>query len=299
MGILRKVAGILVEIPEQEGTEEKPEKQSGMKDAMRKAASIFVELPSEENDPPEANPASKSNPPSPSPPNVRPAQPPSNSPPPASSVAQSPPATPSPNAVQPSSNTWPPSPLPIKPTPPPGAPPLATINNAQTPAATPPVQVSSPPTPPAAPPPEPVDARAFIEIYRKAGLSLTGFGAEKMLEMLSRLPAELSLEQKQMTVMATLEAMGREIGATPDNIVADAQKKIAALADYVDGVSKETADFVNTTSTEINVLQSQIEAKRKGIEEAQQRKVQATEMCRTEAGRLEGVLKFFKANETP
>jgi hypothetical protein len=120
-----------------------------------------------------------------------------------------------------------------------------------------------------------------------------------MLEMLSRLPAELSLEQKQMTVLATLEAMGREIGATPDNIVADARKKIAALDDYVDGVTKETADFVNTTATEINLLQSQIEAKRKGIEEAQHRQVQATEMCRTEAGRLDGVLKFFKANETP
>ncbi len=72
-------------------------------------------------------------------------------------------------------------------------------------------------------------ATDFSAIYRQANLPAAPFTAEQMLEMLASLPQELPLDTKRQTVKVTLGAMGKAIGATPETIVADASRKLAAL----------------------------------------------------------------------
>src|SRR5215471_7837948 len=133
----------------------------------------------------------------------------------------------------------------------------------------------------------------FDAIYKQAAVPTTPFTAERMLDMLSRLPAELSQEQKRVTVMTSLDALGRDIGATSETIVADARDKMTALARHIEGVSKETANFVASTSAAIGALQAEMENKRKLIEAAREKETQTREACTAESSRLEGAIKFF------
>ena len=61
--------------------------------------------------------------------------------------------------------------------------------------------------------------------------------AEQMLETLGALPAELPLETRRQTVIAMLKGMGRALGATPETIVADATRKLAALSGMSGAIS--------------------------------------------------------------
>src|SRR5262249_12407533 len=95
---------------------------------------------------------------------------------------------------------------------------------------------SSPTSPSVAP-----DGKAdFTPIYQQSGLPPSPFPAEQMLDMLNSLPPELPLDTKRQTVKVTLNAMGKTIGATPETIVADASRKLAALAAYTETLSRQT-----------------------------------------------------------
>lgn len=139
----------------------------------------------------------------------------------------------------------------------------------------------------------------FIMLYQQAGLPPSSFTAEQMLDMLASLPPELPLETKRQTVKVTLNSMGKALGATPDTIVADASRKLAALTAYVDNLSKHTAEFVSATEMEIAALQAQMEQKRAAIQEAQQKQTQTTQACSAESNRLDDVLEFFSLDVSP
>jgi hypothetical protein len=152
-----------------------------------------------------------------------------------------------------------------------------------------------------APPPE-QDKSGKIDyspIYRQAKLPDSQFTAEQMLDMLSSLPAELPLETKRQTVKVTLDSMGKALGATPETIVADASRKLAALASYVESLGKRTADQVAKAQLEIASLQAQADEKKKFIEAAQNKQVQATKACEAESNRLDDVLEFFSLDVPP
>ena len=87
-------------------------------------------------------------------------------------------------------------------------------------------------------------AMDFAALYQQAGLPATPFTAEQMVEMLANLPKELALDAKRATVKATLSAVGKSIGATPETIVTDASRKLAALTAYVEHLAKQTADDI-------------------------------------------------------
>ena len=72
----------------------------------------------------------------------------------------------------------------------------------------------------------------FSAIYSLAKLPSSPFSAEQVLELLSKLPAELPIEAKRATVKVTVEAMAQATGVTSDAIVADASRKLASLAAY-------------------------------------------------------------------
>jgi hypothetical protein len=139
----------------------------------------------------------------------------------------------------------------------------------------------------------------FSAIYQQAALPATSFTAEQMLDMLASLPAGLPLETKRQTVTVTLGAMGKAIGASPETIVADTSRKLAALAAYGESVSQQTAEFVTRSELEIAALQAQIEEKRKAIQAAQEQHAQSSHMCEAESDRLDDVLEFFSLDLPP
>ena len=136
-------------------------------------------------------------------------------------------------------------------------------------------------------------------IYAAAKLPATPFSAEQMLEMMASLPAELPLETKRQTVKITLGALGKTLGASPETIVADASRKMAALKSYVEHLQKRTDEYSKNGETEIAALQKQIEAKRKAIDDAKTSLTTATQSCVTEAHRLDDVLEFFSLDVAP
>jgi hypothetical protein len=139
----------------------------------------------------------------------------------------------------------------------------------------------------------------FAALYASAGLPASPFTAEQTVEMLASLPQSLPLEMKRQTVQVTLAAMGKAIGATPESIVADTSRKLAALASYADEFTRNTGEFVAGTEADIAMLLSQVEEKRKAILEAKQREAAIQQMCSVEADRLDDVLEFFSLDVPP
>jgi flagellar motility protein MotE (MotC chaperone) len=117
--------------------------------------------------------------------------------------------------------------------------------------------------------------------------------------MLTSLPAELPLAMKRQTVTVALNAMGRSIGATPETIVADASRKLAALTAYTDNLSRQTSQTIVAAEDEIKALQAEIEAKRQEIAAVQQRLANAVSVCHAESDRLDDVLEFFSLDVPP
>lgn len=139
----------------------------------------------------------------------------------------------------------------------------------------------------------------FAAIYAQAGLPDVPFTAEQMRDMLNSLPAELPLPMRRQTVKVTLGAMGKSIGATSDGIVADASRKMAALAAYASSLSQQTKAQVSEAEQEIAELQARIEEKRSAIAQSQAKLTQAIQLCNAESEHLDDVLEFFSLDVPP
>jgi len=149
------------------------------------------------------------------------------------------------------------------------------------------------------PPVAPDGPADFAAIYAQAGLPAAPFTAEQAVEMLKSLPGELPLAMQRQTMTVALNAMGRSIGATPETIVADASRKLAALTAYTDNLSRQTSQTIVAAEDEIKALQVEIEAKRQEIAAAQQRLANAVSVCHAESDRLDDVLEFFSLDVPP
>ena len=114
-----------------------------------------------------------------------------------------------------------------------------------------------------------------------------------MLEMLRSLPAELPLETRRATVKAMLGTLGKNMGATPESIVADASRKLAALQSFNAFMEKKSSDTVAQSEAEIADLESQIDARKTQIQNARAELQRVTHGCEAEADRLDDVLEFF------
>jgi len=155
------------------------------------------------------------------------------------------------------------------------------------------------PKPPSMPPPAGEGTIDFSSLYKSAGLPDASFTAEQMIDMLTTLPQELTLEVKRQTVKASLGSLGKSIGATPETIVTDASRKLAVLAAYTDNVEKDTKQFCAASEEEITRLQQQIADKRKAVEAAKQHYTQVSTLCHAEGERLDTVLEFFSLDVAP
>ena len=136
-------------------------------------------------------------------------------------------------------------------------------------------------------------------IYQAAGVPEIAFTAEQALEIIHSLPADLPLEVRRQTVKATLNAIGKTLGATPQTLVGDATRKLAALEAYMESFSKKSEEFTKKVETDIAALEKQIEEKRKAIISAQGRVQELSQFCDREAERLDDVLEFFSLDVGP
>ncbi len=133
----------------------------------------------------------------------------------------------------------------------------------------------------------------FSAIYRAANLPPNAFGAEQMLETLQSLPAELPLETRRATVRAMLSTLGKATGATPETVVADASRKLAALESFESYMARKTTEAVAKTEAEITELEAQIDAKRQTIQRSNSELLKVQTGCEDESDRLDDVLEFF------
>ncbi len=139
----------------------------------------------------------------------------------------------------------------------------------------------------------------FAALYQAAHLPPSPFTAEQTVDMLNSLPQTLPLDVKRQTVQVTLSAMGKAIGATPETIVADTSRKLAALAAYSDNAAQSANAYSEETEKEIAALLAQAEEKRAAIAAARAQQTAITEQCSREADRLDDVLEFFSLDVFP
>jgi hypothetical protein len=144
------------------------------------------------------------------------------------------------------------------------------------------------------PPPQKADGTLdFEQIYAQAALPGASFTAEQMIDMLVGLPASMPLDMKRQTVMVTVNAMGKAIGATPETIVADASRKIAAIAAYAEGSTKQAQEKAQLLEMEIELLLKQVDEKRTEILATRESAAAIEQACEAEIDRIDDVLAFF------
>jgi DNA anti-recombination protein RmuC len=114
-----------------------------------------------------------------------------------------------------------------------------------------------------------------------------------MLETLHSLPVELPLETRRATVKAMLSTLGKTMGATPETVVSDASRKLAALDSFAQFMEKKTTATISKNEEEIAALEAQIDAKRTAIQAAKTELAKVTNGCEAEADKLDDVLEFF------
>lgn len=157
----------------------------------------------------------------------------------------------------------------------------------------------APPVPPSEPVIGPDGTVRFESIYRLANLPTVPFTAEQILELFASLPADLPLDSKRATIRITLGAMAKSLGVTTEQVVADASRKLAALAAYNDSFSKQAEEFRVKTEVEIMTIEQQIAEKRKAIEDAAAKQKAMNDACEAESDRLDDVLEFFTLDVPP
>ena len=136
-------------------------------------------------------------------------------------------------------------------------------------------------------------------IYAGAKLPTVTFGAEQTRELLGKLPGGLSLDMQRQMVAATLTTMGATMGASAETIVADASRKLAALASYTADLQKVTSERVGYAQAEIEALQARIAEQQAIIASTQQQLTTAQAQCETEADKIDDILEFFSLDTGP
>jgi hypothetical protein len=139
----------------------------------------------------------------------------------------------------------------------------------------------------------------FNVIYQAASLPTVPFTSEQVLDMLASLPDSIPIESRRQMIKVSINAMGKAIGATPENIVADASRKLAALAAYTDHLAQTTTEYVSLSEQKIAHLQAEIEKTRLAALAAQQRQTRETQLCTEESHRLDDILEFFSLDVPP
>ena len=148
----------------------------------------------------------------------------------------------------------------------------------------------------------PVDADGLVDfetLYTLAGVPAVPFTAEQALEMLRNMPSGVSEEARQQIINATLSALGRSVGGTPEAIVADAIRKQAALQSFRQTRGDQLVELTSAADAKIAELEREIAKSRAIIEAAHRQYVSLSENCQSEEARLDTVVDFFSDTPAP
>ena len=143
---------------------------------------------------------------------------------------------------------------------------------------------------------DPVDGDgmvSFDRVYRQAGVPAVPFTAEQALDMLRHVPGGVAEDTRQQIINATLSALGRSVGGTPEAIVADAARKQAALREFRRTRGDQLVDLTSAAEAQIAALQREIEKGQAVIEKAKRQYDALSGACQSEEARLDTVVDFF------
>jgi hypothetical protein len=137
----------------------------------------------------------------------------------------------------------------------------------------------------------------FQSVYDRAGLTPSPFTAEQAFDVIQSLPAELPIEVRRATVQATLQAMGKAMGVNTESVIADAGRKMAALAAYEDILTHQAEQYVGGLQSQITELQKQIATHDAEMQKTKDMLASAISRCEAESDRLDDVLEFFTLDQ--
>ncbi len=138
----------------------------------------------------------------------------------------------------------------------------------------------------------------FARIFLQYELPGTPFSAEQAMSMLQSLPRDLALRTKRVTVNTTLSAIGKAVGATPQDIVVDAARKKETLERYVESLGHEVDETSATTQAAIALLEAEIARHKDTLRSVTRKRSAATEVCRSRMELFDQVIHFFDYDET-
>ncbi len=148
----------------------------------------------------------------------------------------------------------------------------------------------------------PVDADGLVDfetLYRQAKVLTVPFTAEQALDMLQHMPSGVSEDARQQIINATLSALGKSVGGTPEAIVADATRKQATLQSFRQTRGEQLVDLTSAAEAKIADLQKEIAKSQAIIEAAKRQYAQLSDYCQSEEARLDTVIDFFSDTPAP
>jgi hypothetical protein len=139
----------------------------------------------------------------------------------------------------------------------------------------------------------------FNQVFARASVpAAASFTAEQALSMLHSMPSDLPLRVKRLTVKATLDAVGQAVGATPKDIVNDAERKVTALEAFIREVSERAQELRIAEDAEIESLRARIAEREAQKVALSQQENAVFSSCRSKIEDLDQVIAFFTTGES-
>lgn len=135
----------------------------------------------------------------------------------------------------------------------------------------------------------------FTVLYAQAGVHAAKFTAEQALDIIKDCDPSDAARRQTIKVIATF---GRNVGATPDEIVVDAVDKQDAIHAFMDARNSDLETLNGKADEQIAALMDRIEQIKTMKQAASQQHDAVQAACELEVTRLEQVLDFFR-QETP
>lgn len=131
----------------------------------------------------------------------------------------------------------------------------------------------------------------FAALYAQAQVPPAKFTAEQALDIIKDCEPTDAARKQTIKVIATF---GKNVGATPDEIVVDAADKQDALHSFLGARDDELAVFSSKADEQVAALLARAEQIKQMKQAAMEQHARVQAACREEAARLEQVKDFFR-----
>ncbi len=131
----------------------------------------------------------------------------------------------------------------------------------------------------------------FAALYAQARIPPAKFTAEQALDLIKDSDPSDAARKQTIKVIA---AFGKNVGATPDEIVVDAADKQDAIHSFLGARDDEMVVFSGKADEQVAALLARVEQIKQMKDAAVQQHALVQTACREEAARLEQVKDFFR-----